>query len=150
MKAQRQAAILQIVQTKSIETQDELARALSEQGMIVTQATVSRDIKELKLLKIQGPDGRYQYASPDFAEQGLSERFIRIFEESVLSVTTSGQIVIIKTLSGSAAAAAEAVDAFKWPEIAGCIAGDNTIFIAVQDGIAVGDLYRRFRHMMKP
>ena len=126
MKSVRHAMILDIIESADIETQEELADELSKRGIVVTQATVSRDIKELRLLKVLADNGGYKYATVDKAEKGLSERFIRIFSESTLSKQSAENIIVIKTLSGSANAAAEAVDSLRWPEIVGSLAGDNT------------------------
>ncbi len=149
MKAKRHALILELIEKKPIETQEDLANALREQNVDVTQATVSRDIKELRLLKVLADNGQYKYATSDTAERGLTDRFIRIFSEAVLSITTAGNLIIFKTLSGTANAAAEAVDGLKWPEIAGSLAGDNTIFVAVREAGDVENIVSRFRHMIK-
>ena len=115
MKSVRQVAILDIIDKQDVETQEELADALRAQGIKVTQATVSRDIKELRLLKVLTPSGAYKYATADKAENGLSDRFIRVLAESMLSVAVSGNLVVVKTLSGSANVAAEALDSLHWP-----------------------------------
>ena len=132
MKTVRQVTILDIIEKNEIETQEELADALRQRGIQVTQATVSRDIKELRLLKVLTPMGTYKYATADKAENGLTDRFIRMLAESVLSVAASANMIVIKTLSGSASVAAEALDSFHWPEVLGTIAGDNTIFMVVR------------------
>ena len=127
MKTVRQMAILDIIAKQDVETQEELAEALRDRGIQVTQATVSRDIKELSLLKVLTPSGSYKYATADKAENGLSERFIRMLAESLLSVAASNNLIVVKTLSGSANVAAEALDSLHWPEILGTLAGDNTV-----------------------
>ena len=132
MKSVRQVAILDIIEKQDVETQEELADALRAQGIKVTQATVSRDIKELRLLKVLTPSGAYKYATADKAENGLSDRFIRVLAESMLSVAVSGNLVVVKTLSGSANVAAEALDSLHWPEILGSLAGDNTILLVIR------------------
>lgn len=149
MKAARHAKILELIAQFDIETQDELAEHLQEHGFTITQATVSRDIKELRLIKALSDNGSYKYATVDKAETGLQERFIRIFSQSVVSITSAGNLIVIKTLSGSANAAAEAVDSMKWSEIAGTLAGDNTIFVAAKDVKSVGDIIKRFQAMLK-
>ena len=149
MKAARHAMILELIEQYNIETQDELAEHLRRHNYVVTQATVSRDIKELRLIKALSDDGTYKYATVDKAEAGLQERFIRIFSQSVVSITVAGHIIVIKTISGSANAAAEAEDSMKWNEIAGTIAGDNTIFIAVKDSKMVPEMIKRFQAMLK-
>ena len=133
MKNARQTAILSIIEQYDVETQEELAARLRDMGILVTQATVSRDIKELRLLKVLSAKGGYKYATADKAENGLSDRFVRMFVDSVLSITYAGNIIVIKTLSGSANVAAEAIDSMRWPEILGTMAGDNTILCVVHN-----------------
>jgi len=149
MKTVRQVTILDIIEKNEIETQEELADALRQRGIQVTQATVSRDIKELRLLKVLTPMGTYKYATADKAENGLTDRFIRMLAESVLSVAASANMIVIKTLSGSAAVAAEALDSFHWPEVLGTIAGDNTIFMVVRTIDEVQTVVDRIQEMMK-
>ncbi len=149
MKSARHAIILDIIEHYDIDTQEELAARLREQGVKVTQATVSRDIKELRLIKVLSDDGNYKYATVDKAEAGLKDRFISIFAHSVLSMTATGHLVIVKTISGTAGAATEAIDSLRWDEIAGTIAGDNTIFIAVKEGADANELIRRFQTLLK-
>ena len=144
MKSARHAIILDIIEHFDIDTQEELAARLREQGVKVTQATVSRDIKELRLIKVLSDDGNYKYATVDKAEAGLKDRFISIFAHSVLSMTATGHLVIVKTISGT-----EAIDSLRWDEIAGTIAGDNTIFIAVKEGADANELIRRFQTLLK-
>ncbi len=148
MKSQRHAAIAKLVMNESIETQEDLARMLRSLGYSVTQATVSRDIKEMRLIKILTPEGKYKYATVDNAESDLQERFNRIFSSSVLSVNSSGNLIVIKTISGSANAAAEAIDSMKWPDVLGTLAGDNTVFIVVKEGRSVIETIKRFQNMM--
>lgn len=149
MKTTRQATIREIVEGRNIETQEELADALKERGITVTQATVSRDIKEMHLIKVLSKKGGYKYATLDKAEHGLSERFFRIFSESVLSLASANNLIIIKTLAGSAHVAGEAIDNLKWPEIMGSIAGDNTIMVIIRSNDEVPDVLERFREMVK-
>ncbi|WP_102411494.1 arginine repressor [Beduinella massiliensis] len=149
MKSTRHTAIAEIIESRNIETQEELAEALRERGILVTQATVSRDIKELHLIKVLSETGGYKYATLDKAEKGMNERFIRMFGESVLSVVCANNLVVIKTLTGSAHVAAEAVDSLKWPEILGSIAGDNTILVICRTNEEAPQIVERFRSMMK-
>ena len=149
MKNARQSAILHLIEQYDIETQEELASRLKTMGIVVTQATVSRDIKELRLLKVLSPTGSYKYATSDNAEHGLSDRFVRIFVDSVLSITYAGHIVVIKTLAGSASVAAEAIDSMRWPQILGTMAGDNTILVVVRTQDEVADVVARFEEMLK-
>ncbi len=132
MKSARQTAILDMIERLDIKTQEELADRLRDRGIAVTQATVSRDIKELRLLKVLSASGGYKYATADQAEHGVSERFVRMFVDSVISINHSGNLVIIKTLSGSANVAGEAIDGMHWPEILGTLSGDNTILVVAK------------------
>ncbi len=149
MKTIRQVAILDIIEKRDVETQEELAEALRDRGIKVTQATVSRDIKELRLLKVLTPAGVYKYATADKAENGLTERFIRILTESVLSVASSNNLIVVKTLSGSANVAAEALDSLHWPEILGTLAGDNTILLIIRSNEDVPGVTARIKELMK-
>lgn len=149
MKAKRHAAILKIITSQNVETQEELAGLLSVQGFSVTQATVSRDIKELRLIKVLTGEGRYKYATVEKAESDLQERFIRLFANCVISVSSAGNLIVVKTMAGSASVAGEAIDSLKWAEIAGSIAGDNTIFVAIREGKNVQEIVKRFQKMMK-
>lgn len=149
MKSVRQVAILDIIEKQDVETQEELAEALRARGIKVTQATVSRDIKELRLLKVLSPSGAYKYATADKAENGLNERFIRMLAESMLSVASSNNLVVVKTLSGSANVAAEALDSLHWPEILGSLAGDNTILLIIRSNEEVPGVIARIQEMMK-
>ena len=143
MKSKRHSMILKLVASENIETQEELAGLLKVQGFEVTQATVSRDIKELRLIKVLTGEGKYKYATVERAESDLQERFISLFSNCVISITSAGNIIVIKTI------AAEAIDSLKWPEIAGCIAGDNTIVVAIRDGKSISDVIKKFQKMIK-
>ena len=149
MKTVRQVAILDIIEKQNIETQEELAEALRLRGIRVTQATVSRDIKELRLLKVLTPTGAYKYATADKAENGLSERFIRMLAESLLSGAASNNLIVVKTLSGSANVAAEALDSLHWPEVLGTLAGDNTILLIIRSEADVPTVQGRLQEMMR-
>ena len=149
MKTVRHAMSLEIIDSKDIETQEELADELRRHGVAVTQATVSRDIKELRLLKVLSEKGGYKYATADRAEKGLNDRFIRIFSESVLSMANANNLIVIKTLSASAAPACEAIDSLKWPEIVGTLAGENTVLVIVQSTEQVEEVMNRLRAMIK-
>ena len=149
MKAKRQAMIREIVESQSIQTQEELADALRQHGMVVTQATVSRDIKELHLLKVLAEDGGYRYATMDKSEQGTNDRLIHMLADSVLDMQYANNLIVIHTLAGSAHVAGEAVDSLKWPEVLGTIAGDNTILVVVRSNEEVDAVLRRFRGIIK-
>ena len=149
MKSTRHSLILEIIEQKDIETQEELAEELKRRGVKVTQATVSRDIKELRLLKVLSENGGYKYATAERAEKGMSERFIRILAESVLTIESAVNLIVIKTISASAQAAAEAIDSLKWPELLGTIAGDNTILVIARSEDAVESVVSRFHALIK-
>ncbi len=149
MKTVRQVAILDIIEKQEIETQEELASALNARGIRVTQATVSRDIKELRLLKVLTPSGKYKYATGDQADNNLTDRFIRMLAESLLSVSSANNLIVVKTLSGSANVAAEALDSMHWPEVLGTRAGDNTVLMIIRSNEETITVTSRIREMMK-
>lgn len=149
MKTVRQVAILDIIEKQEIETQEELASALNARGIRVTQATVSRDIKELRLLKVLTPSGKYKYATGDQADNNLTDRFIRMLAESLLSVSSANNLIVVKTLSGSANVAAEALDSMHWPEVLGTLAGDNTVLLIICSNEETITVTSRIREMMK-
>lgn len=151
MKSIRQMAILDVIQRQDIETQEELAAALAARGITVTQATVSRDIKEMRLIKVMGPNGAYKYAAQDKegTGAGLSERFNRMLADSLLSVAASRNLVVIQTLSGSAGMAGEAIDSMQWPEVIGSLAGDNTILLILREEVDPQVVVARVRELMK-
>lgn len=149
MKSARHNLILEIIENQDIETQEELAEALQKQGVRVTQATVSRDMKELRLLKVLSEHGGYKYATVERAEKGMNERFIRILSESVVNMEAVGNLMVIKTLSASAAAAGEAIDSMKWNEVLGTIAGDNTLLVIARSPEAMETLLNRFNNLVK-
>ncbi|MEA5014466.1 MAG: arginine repressor [Candidatus Limiplasma sp.] len=149
MKSSRQLAILEIIRDADVETQEDLADRLRGRGFTVTQATVSRDIKELRLLKVLSPNGAYKYATADKAENGLSDRFLRMFSESVIGISHAYNQIVVKTLSGSANMAAEAVDSLHWPEIMGTLAGDNTFLLLLNDVEEVPTVLERLNAMLR-
>jgi transcriptional regulator of arginine metabolism len=149
MKNQRQKKILELISKYEIETQDELTQLLVDNGFNATQATVSRDIKELRLLKVLSEHGGYKYATVERAEKGLNDRFIRILTESILSMECVGNLMVIKTLSASANAACEAIDSMKWNEVLGTIAGDNTLLIIGRSPEAIETIQARFNNLIK-
>ena len=147
MKSNRQNEIIRIISNSDIETQEELAAELRNKGYQVTQATVSRDIRELRLIKVASKNGGYKYARPVRHEIAVSERLTRILADSLVHVESAGNLVVVKTLSGSANVAAEALDNLGWQEICGTIAGDNTIFIAARSEAEAETITQRIRKM---
>ncbi|MCQ2539623.1 MAG: arginine repressor [Acetatifactor sp.] len=132
MKKSRQNKIIEIIQKVDIDTQEELANRLKNAGFDVTQATVSRDIRELKLTKVSVGGGRQKYVVLQQEEGHLGDKYIRVLRDGFSSMEMAQNILVIKTVSGMAMAVAAALDALKLPEIVGCIAGDDTIFVAVR------------------
>jgi transcriptional regulator of arginine metabolism len=149
MKYNRQAKILEIIEAEVIETQEEIADRLKELGMDVTQATISRDIKELRLIKVMTSDGRYKYAPFSETENVVYNRLMKVFTESYVSSDYANNIVIVKTLPGMAQASASAIDSLKWPEIVGSIAGDDTVMIICRAEKIAEDLVNKFNKMAK-
>lgn len=148
MKSKRHSKIIEIINSKAIETQEELAEELKSAGFEVTQATVSRDIKTLRLIKIQGSDGKYRYSIINQNKNDMLEKLSSILINTVISVENIDKIVVVKTISGSASAAAEAIDRLELGEIAGTIAGDNTIFILVRTLQKAQELVERISKML--
>jgi len=132
MKSSRQSKILELINKYDIETQEELADWLMKEGYNVTQATVSRDIRELKLTKVAVDGGRQKYIAIQKTEPGLSEKYTRVLREGFVSMDRAQNILVIKTVSGMAMAVAAALDALQMNSIVGCIAGDDTIMCAVR------------------
>jgi transcriptional regulator of arginine metabolism len=132
MKKNRQGRILQLIQEENIETQEELADRLSEEGYVVTQATVSRDIRELKIGKIPSGNGKQKYAVLTHDDAHLADKYIRVLRNGFVSMDSAQNILVIKTVAGMAMAVAAAVDAMKLKEIVGSIAGDDTIMAAIR------------------
>ena len=136
MKNGRQKQILTIVSEHDVETQEELIVRLKASGFKATQATVSRDIKELRLIKMATENGHYTYVQSVGEDGKSSAKFDNVLRETVISVRNAGPIVVVRTYAGMAMAAAAAVDAMQINCILGTIAGDDTIFIAVSDEVA--------------
>ena len=146
MKISRHAKIIELISQYDIETQEELAEYLNKAGFKVTQATVSRDIRDLKLTKVSVGAGKQKYVVHRQEEPEMSEKYIRVLRDGYVSMDMAQNILVIKTVSGMAMAVAVAVDSMKWNEVVGCIAGDDTIMCAirtVEDTGAVMDKIRK-------
>lgn len=141
--------IFDIIENNEVETQEELADLLRNAGINVTQATVSRDIKELRLIKILSESGKYRYSSLKSPESNINNRIVKVFKESVVNIDYAGNIIVIKTLAGTASAASVAIDALDWNEIMGCIAGDDTIFVLIKKSELMEDIVKKFRKLTK-
>lgn len=146
MKVNRHVKIVELVNKYDIETQEELADRLREEGFQITQATVSRDIRDLKLTKVPTDDGRQKYVVLQATENALRDKYIRILKDGFVSMDMAMNILVIKTVSGMAMAVGAAIDEMRWHEVVGCIAGDDTIMCAIrsiEDTTVVMDKIRK-------
>ena len=148
MRHSRQNKVLELIAKNEIETQEKLCELLKEAGYNVTQATVSRDIKELQLVKVLFPSGRYAYSLPNLKDGPISNRFINIFKETVLSIDAAKNLIVVKALSGCGDAAGEAIDSLGLEHIVGSVAGDNTVLLIVEDDEYVNDIIEVFRGIL--
>lgn len=144
----RQRKILALIETYEIETQEELADYLKKSDIDITQATVSRDIKELGLVKVLSKSGKYKYAVIDDNLEGSRERLIKIFKSSITGFDIAGHILVIKTLPGAAQVCASAVDMLSVENVVGTIAGDDTIFVAVNEVEQVDAVVKAFQSLL--
>ena len=145
MKTKRHSKIVELINSYDIETQEELAQRLEEDGFAVTQATVSRDIRDLKLSKVVMANGKQKHSLMP-KQDGISEKYVRILGEAFVSMDMAQNILVVKTVSGMAMAAAAALDSMQMSEIVGCIAGDDTIMAAirsVEDTVVVMERIRK-------
>lgn len=150
MKFQRQAAILDIISQNEITTQEELAERLKEMGYTSTQATISRDIKELRLVKTATANGEYRYSvAKDESDAGFVPRVENIFRECVIKVDCAQNLVVIKTITGMANAAAFALDSMKIAEIMGTIAGDDNVLIILKDNERALSFFEQTKQMLR-
>ena len=149
MKVNRHAKIVELIYKYLIETQDELAEYLNEAGFKVTQATVSRDIRDLKRTKVPAENGRQKYAVLQSAQNGMTEKYVRILRDGFSSMDMAQNILVLKTVSGMAMAVAAALDAMNWNEIVGCIAGDDTIMCAVRSVQETVEVMGRLRKIVE-
>lgn len=146
MKVSRHAKIIELINRYDIETQEDLADRLNEAGFKVTQATVSRDIRDLNLTKLSIDGKRQKYVILKPEEDGMNEKYMRVLRDGYVSMDMAQNILVIKTVAGMAMAVAAAVDAMKWTEVVGCIAGDDTIMCAIRstdDTVAVMEKIRK-------
>ena len=148
MKEQRQSRILSLIQKGEIGTQEDLAAALENEGYHVTQATVSRDIRELKLTKVASKGGGQKYVALSNIDQQVSEKVVRVFRDAFVSIDYAGNTIVIKTLVGMGNAVAAAVDAFSIQEIIGTLAGDDTIFCLVKHEDHIEAVIEQFKNIL--
>lgn len=146
MKTRRHAKILELIKEFDIETQDELLRYLREDGFDVTQATVSRDIKELRLVKSLSHTGKYKYSSGTDGGKDMSSKFFSLFADSVLSVEAAMNLVVIKTMTGMAQAVCASMDAAFTQNFVGTLAGEDTIFVVCRDIEHAQEIQEEFRN----
>ena len=149
MKVSRHAKIIELISQYDIETQEELAEYLNNAGFKVTQATVSRDIRDLKLSKVSTGSGHQKYILHRIEEPGMSEKYIRVLKDGYVAMDMAQNILVMRTVSGMAMAVAAALDAIHFGEVVGCIAGDDTIMIAVRSVEDTRILMGKIRELMK-
>jgi transcriptional regulator of arginine metabolism len=150
LKARRQAVIISIIKENAIATQEELSKALGQEGIEVTQATLSRDIKELGLVKLSMAEGGYRYSLPrERTTADILRRAKRMFEDSVVEVDHTENLVVVRTLSGAASGVADVLDDLGWQEVVGILAGDDTILIVVRKREQVDAVVKRLRKLRR-
>ncbi len=148
MKARRQLKILELIEHENISTQEELAERLGQNGFDVTQATVSRDIKEMRLIKVPSGEDTYRYAAPREGQHAITpERLKRMVRDSVISINESENLIVIHTLPGNAMALASLLDGSNWPEIIGTVGGDDTILMIVKPKEMVDVVIKRLESL---
>ena len=133
LKSARHAKILELITQKEIETQEELCAELNQLNYVVTQATISRDIRDLRLFKVAGIEKKYRYAYINEGEDGISPKIKSLFRDSVLSIVAARNLVVVKTLAGNGGNAGAIVDKLNYEEIVGSVAGDDTLLIVCKD-----------------
>ena len=142
--------ILELIRDESVETQEELAERLRREGIQVTQATVSRDVKELQLVKVPAGEGRYRYAQPeDPSHAAQTDRMLRIFRECILGMEYSSNLIVVSTLPATAAAVAEAIDGLHYREVIGTLAGERNLFVVCRPPEASPQVMERLKHLMR-
>ena len=129
IKKSRRDAIIELITNNDISTQEELTEKLTSLGFEVSQATISRDIKELNLIKVEGTNKKYKYARIDVAEHQLSPQLINLFKQITTSIECANNLIVLKTISGNASAAGMAIDQMKFTQVIGTVAGDDTLLI---------------------
>lgn len=148
MKKQRQKKILEIISKYNVETQDGLIEKLRDEGFVVTQATASRDIRELNLVKVSADGNTYKYAEANKDDMKISVKYKSILKETLVSIDYACNMIVLKTYSGMAQAAAAALDNMGWSEIVGSVAGDDTIIIVMRSDDSAKEFYSKFHGMI--
>ena len=150
MKPARHVKILEIIESRTVSTQQELRKALIKEGYNVTQATVSRDINDLNLVKVRTPSGRYAYGVSGRDDAlGNPEKFSKLFTEAMIKADAAQNIVVIKSYPGMANALCSLIDAMKNPDIVGTIAGDDTIFVVIKEGVSHNEVKAILEDLIK-
>lgn len=149
MKIERRAKIIELISQYPIETQEELGERLEAEGFPVTQATISRDIRELKLTKVTVDGIHQKYTLLQNKEYNLSHKYIRVLQDGFLSMDQAENLLVVKTISGMAMAVAAAIDNLEVPGVVGCIAGDDTVMCAIHSTGEVPGVMARIDRLMK-
>ncbi|HCO29582.1 MAG TPA: arginine repressor [Lachnospiraceae bacterium] len=147
MKSKRQEKIIEIIESQDIETQDELAEKLQQAGFPTTQATISRDIREMKLTKISAPGGKQKYIALKTKDYHTTEKYKRVLADGILSLEAAQNLIVIKTVVGMAMAVAAAIDNLHISGIMGCIAGDDTIFCVAKDNDMAKEVMKNIKKL---
>ena len=148
MKRNRHDKIIEIIASNVVETQEQLAALLKEAGYDVTQATVSRDIRQMKLAKQATEDGKYKYVYTTADSDVMQDKYVSVLRAGYVSMDVAQNLLVIKTVSGMAMALAAAIDALDFPQIVGCIAGDDTIMIAIKTSEESVEVMEELRSLM--
>ncbi|MBE5824669.1 MAG: arginine repressor [Butyrivibrio sp.] len=148
MKKNRHDKIIEIINNHVVETQEQLAALLKDEGYDVTQATVSRDIRQMKLTKQVTPDGRQKYVYTTADPEVMHDKYVKILKAGFVSMDLAQNLLVVRTVSGMAMALAAAIDSLEMAEVVGCIAGDDTIFVATKSEEEASDLMHEFEEML--
>ena len=148
MKKNRHDKIIELINNHVVETQEQLASLLKEAGYDVTQATVSRDIRQMKLTKQVIEDGRQKYVYTTADPEVMHDKYVNVLKAGFVSMDVAQNILVIKTISGMAMALAAAIDAIDMPEVVGCIAGDDTIMMAIKTNEEALEVMKYFEKLL--
>ena len=149
MKVARHEKIKELIRQYDIDTQEELAARLNAAGFKVTQATVSRDIRALKMTKVADGEGKSRYAILQELPSGLGDKYTRVLHDAILTIDQGQNLVVIRTVPGMAMGVAAALDALEWEEILGCIAGDDTVMCAARTTEEASGVVKRLKSILK-
>ena len=149
LRAARHTKILELIAMKEIETQEELCEELNKLNLVVTQATISRDIKELRLYKVAGTQKKYRYAYISDVKSGISQKMQYLFKNCVLAIKCAQNILVVKTLEGNGANAGSVIDKLDYPEVVGSVAGDDTVLVVCQDDEAARNVCDKLNEFLK-